>query len=96
MKNMKSICIFLVVIVIIGVVITIVKYNNRITIEDCTLIEYKVKKNDSLYKIACEYCPKSIDRYEWIDAVRKINKINKDYIIQPDETIQIYVFEKGE
>ena len=48
-----------------------------------------VYAGDTLWEMADEYCPASIDKREWIYTVKKMNKIN---VLTPGE-IEVIVYE---
>lgn len=82
------------VILIIFVVISILALNyafqptmDRITWAETT---YLVGAGDSLWAIAADYCPDSVDRREWIEEVRALNDLN-DSTIHPGQTLTVLV-----
>lgn len=48
-----------------------------------------VHAGDTLWDMADEYCPASVDKCEWIYAVKKMNKIT---VLSPGE-IEVIVYE---
>lgn len=52
---------------------------------------YVVQPNDTLWEIADEYCPKNMDKREYIFNLKKANAI--DGYIQPGDHIEILVEE---
>lgn len=51
---------------------------------------YIVKSGDSLWTIADNYCPDIVDKREWIEEVKHLNKIN-DSTIHPGQRLTILV-----
>ena len=49
---------------------------------------YDVKRGDSLWAIASEYCPENVDRRDWIREVKDINGLS-DSTIYPGQRLTV-------
>ena len=56
--------------------------------------KYTVQSGDCLWYIANDYCPKGMDKWEYIDLVMERNNLS-DSIIHPGQTLIVFV-EQGE
>lgn len=54
---------------------------------------YVVKSDESLWSISGKYCPDSIDRREWISAVKKLNNMTDSTIYAGEKLIILEVVE---
>ena len=50
----------------------------------------EVESGDTLWRLADEYCPNTIDKREWIYEVRKLNNID---VLYPG-TIEVFIYEQ--
>lgn len=56
---------------------------------DLVEIKYTVSKGDTLWGIACNHCPDSMDKQEYICMVRNANNLDSS-IIYPGQVLTIY------
>lgn len=52
---------------------------------------YVVTQGDTLWSIASEYCPKNIDKRDYIDELIKLNNI-ENCMIRANSSIQVIVY----
>lgn len=51
-------------------------------------VDYLVKSGDSLWGVAGNYCPRDVDRRDWIREVRELNDLH-DSTIYPGQIITV-------
>lgn len=55
---------------------------------------YLVEAGDSLWAIAGQYCPDSVDRREWIAEVQQLNDLDNSYIY-PGQSLIVLATTEG-
>lgn len=81
----EAVCILLIVVLICTLTVmalTEPDYN----FEETT---YKVESGDCLWDIADEYCPKSMDKWDYINLVIERNNLT-DSVIHPGQRLVVY------
>ena len=56
---------------------------------------YSVKEGDSLWAVSGEYCPKGVDRREWVNEVQTLNGLAGSTIHAGQEIIVLALAKEG-